>query len=310
MGRIGWVLGMLLILVGSSARAAVTVSREAYHGWPGAYRLSNGTVDLVFVPQIGRIMRYGYVGERNVLWENAALAGKMTVLSSSVVPDTDWQNYGGDKLWPSPQAKWGWPPDPASDSGPQTVNVMPNKHLFVTGLASLKYGVQFQREIALDPSGTGVVIRNVITNVWAKPVTWGIWEVAQTDNPDETKFPISPKGGLPGEYKVFEDQKPAEGQVTVQDGQVTIHRRADHSGKIGTRSPEGWIESRWGELRFRISGKFPKRGDYPDGGYSQEIYTSDDPNRYVEMELLAPIRKFGSGKRENFVTHWSLTRTQ
>jgi len=307
MRRIGWVVGALLILVGSSTRGAVTVAREEYHGWEGAYRLSNGTVDLVFVPQIGRIMRYGYVGERNVLWENTALAGKTTMLKP---PVTDWQNYGGDKLWPSPQATWGWPPDPVSDSGPQTVRVTPGKHLLVTGPASLKYGVQFQREIALDPSGTGVRIRNVITNVGDKPVTWGIWEVAQTDNPDDTRFPMSPKGGLPGGYRVFEDQKPAQGQVTTQEDTVTIRRRADHSGKIGTRSPAGWIESRWGKLRFRISGEFPRSGDYPDGGCSQEIYTSDDPNRYVEMELLAPIRTFGVGKTESFITHWSLTRTQ
>ncbi|MCW3054978.1 MAG: hypothetical protein JWN14_4148 [Chthonomonadales bacterium] len=300
-----WVLGVLLILAGSSARGEVTVSREEYHGWEGAYRLSNGTVDLVFVPQIGRIMRYGYVGERNVLWENTALAGKTTMLKP---PVTDWQNYGGDKLWPSPQATWGWPPDPVSDSGPQTVRVTPDKHLVVTGPASSKYGVQFQREIMLDSHGTRVTFRNVITNVGAKPVTWGIWEVAQVDSPDETRFPMSSKGGLPGGYKVFEDQKPAQGQVTIQEDMVTIRRRADHSGKIGTRSTVGWIESRWGERGFKIAGIFPTTGDYPDGGCSQEIYTSDDPNRYVEMELLAPVRTFGPGKEESFVTAWSLTR--
>jgi hypothetical protein len=308
MGRRGtWVLGVLLLLVGASAQAAVTVSRGEYHGWADVYRLSNGTVDLVFVPQIGRIMRYGYVGERNVLWENAALAGKTTVLNP---PLGDWQNYGGDKLWPSPQSKWGWPPDPLSDSGPQTVRILPNKHLYVTGPASAKYGVRFEREIALDPSGTGVTIRNVIANVEADPVTWGIWEVAQADNPDETSFPESPKTVFPGGYEAFGGQTPAQGQVTVQDGIVTIRRRPDKFSKIGTRSSAGWIESRWGELRFRIAGEFPKRGDYPDDGCSQEIYTSNDPNRYVEMELLAPVRKFSTGVGANFVTRWSLVRTR
>lgn len=304
--RNGWGLATLLLIVGSSAQAAVTVSQEEYHGWPGAYRLSNGTVDLVFVPQIGRIMRYGYVGERNVLWENAALAGKLTNLSA---PAGDWQNYGGDKLWPAPQSKWGWPPDPVSDSGPQTVSVMSNKHLFVTGLASLKYGVQFHREIALNPTGTGVTIRNAMTNIWANSVEWSVWEVAQADDPEASSFTVSPKGGLQGGYKAFGDQMPAEGQVTVQQGLVTIRRRSDRSAKIGTRSPDGWIESRWGALRFRMSGDFPKRGDYPDGGCGQEIYTSDDPNRYVEMELLAPIRKIRAGASADFVTHWSLERT-
>ena len=94
----------------------------------------------------------------------------------------------------------------------------------------------------------------------------------------------------------------------MQAGVVTIRRRADHSGKIGARAADGWIESRWGALRFRISADFPKRGDYPDGGCTQEIYTSDDPNRYVEMELLAPVRKIGAGAASALVAHWSLAR--
>ena len=304
--RTGWALGIFLLTAGSPGRAAVTVTQGEYHGWSGAYMLSNGVVDLVFVPQIGRILRYGYVGERNVLWENTALAGRTTDLSR---PVGDWQNYGGDKLWPSPQSVWGWPPEPLSDSGPQTVRVLPNDRLLVTGPASLKYGVRFQREIALSPSGTGVTIRNTMTSVWANPVRWGIWEVAQADSPDETTFPAQPRKEFPEGYKAFREQMPAEGQVTRKDELVTIRRRADHSGKIGVRSGAGWIESRWGALRFRIAGTFPKAGNYPDGGCAQEIYTSDDPNRYVEMELLAPIRKLKAGASTTFVTVWTLSRT-
>lgn len=300
------VLVSLLLMAGSIAHAAATVKQGEYHGWSGVYRLSNGTVDLVFVPQIGRIMRYGYVGERNMLWENTALAGKTTDLSR---PVNEWQNYGGDKLWPAPQSGWGWPPDAVSDSGPQTVKVMANRHLLITGQASRKYGVQFQREIALDPSGSGVTIRNTMKNTGDRAVEWGVWEVAQADDPEETTFAASAEGQFPGGYKAFGEQMPAEGQVVVQDGFVKIRRRADHSGKIGGRSPGGWIESRWGALRFRVTGVFPEGGAYPDGGCSQEIYTSNDPNRYVEMELLAPVLKLDPGVASTFVTRWSLART-
>ncbi len=303
--RIHWVLGALLLVQGSVGHAAVTVSQGEYHGWAGVYRLSNGTVDLVFVPQIGRILRYGYVGERNVLWENAALAGKTTDLSRS---GSDWQNYGGDKLWPSPQSAWGWPPDPISDSGAQTVKVLANRRLLVTGLESRKYGVRFQREIAMNPSGTGVTIRNTMTNVSGKVAEWGIWEVAQADDPAETELAASSADRFPGGYKIFKEMKPADGQVTIQGGTVRIRRRADHSGKIGGRSLGGWIESRWSTGRFRISADLPRSGDYPDGGCGQEVYTSDDPNRYVEMELLAPIHKLASKASSSVVTHWSLAR--
>jgi hypothetical protein len=295
----------LLLLLGRPGRAAVTVSQGEYHGWSGVYRLTNGTVDLIFVPQIGRILRYGYVGERNVLWENAALAGKTTDLSRA---GADWQNYGGDKLWPAPQSAWGWPPDPVSDSGAQTVQVLPNKTLLVTGPVSVKYGVRFQREITLNPSGTGVTLRNTMTNVGSDTKEWGIWEVAQADDPEETLFAASDEKRFPGGYKSFGDQKPAAGQVRVEGGLVKIRRRADHNAKIGGRSAGSWIESRWGALRFRVAADLPKAGDYPDGGCGQEIYTSDDPNRYVEMELLAPVQKLDAGASTRINTHWSLSR--
>ncbi len=290
-----------------AAGGAVSVTQEAYHGWKGAYRLSNGTAELVFVPQVGRILRYGFVGERNILWENPALAGKTTDL---VTPPTDWQNYGGDKLWPSPQSAWGWPPDPISDSGPQTVHILPNKHLLVTGPAQGKYGVQFQREIALAEKGTAVTIRNTMTNRTAKMLTFGIWEIAQADNPDVTTLPESKAERFPKGYTVVGGMTPRDGQVTRDRGLLHIQRLPDHAAKIGGNASGNWVESAFGKVRFRMSGGYESGGDYPDDGCAQEVYTSDDPNRYVEMELLAPLRKLKPAASTMFVTLWSLTRSR
>ena len=44
------------------------LQRVQYGPFDEAYRLSNGTVEVVVVPALGRIMRYGYIGQRNVLW--------------------------------------------------------------------------------------------------------------------------------------------------------------------------------------------------------------------------------------------------
>src|ERR1051325_5584720 len=133
---IGLLCALLALVSVLAAKAAVKVERVAYRGWQGSYRMTNGTVDLVFVPQIGRIMRYGYVDGPNVLWENAALAGKTTDFSQ---PVTDWQNYGGDKVWPAPQSVWGWPPDATFESAPHTVQVLKNGHLLVESPLSQKH---------------------------------------------------------------------------------------------------------------------------------------------------------------------------
>ena len=111
-----------VVFTASTAIAEVTVKRVTYHGWPECYRLSNGTAELIFVPQIGRIMRFGRVGGPNVLWENPALAGKARPASARA---KEWVNYGGDKLWPAPQDRWTWPPDTALDGATHTVAVLP-----------------------------------------------------------------------------------------------------------------------------------------------------------------------------------------
>src|SRR4051812_33887530 len=80
-----------------------------------AIRLTNGTVNLVIVPSLGgRIMRYGFVGEPNVLWNNPDIPD----LSKG---HPDYFNYGGDKAWPWPQDDWplligrNFPPPPECD---------------------------------------------------------------------------------------------------------------------------------------------------------------------------------------------------
>ncbi|MDQ2687020.1 MAG: hypothetical protein M3Y28_04050, partial [Armatimonadota bacterium] len=63
---LGVALGAVLAFFATSALAKSTspvrVTRETYRGWPGAYRLSNGVVDVVVVPQIGRVMAFQFTG--------------------------------------------------------------------------------------------------------------------------------------------------------------------------------------------------------------------------------------------------------
>src|SRR5579862_9449152 len=118
-------MGLALLALGVAANGEVTVTQTDYNGWSGAYRLTNGAAELIFVPQIGRIMRYGYVDGPNILWNNPAMAGKAADADDAA---KNWPNFGGDKLWPAPQERWPWPPDPILDHAPQTVKVLPNHH--------------------------------------------------------------------------------------------------------------------------------------------------------------------------------------
>src|SRR4051794_19258518 len=147
--------------------AGVSVERVDYRGWPGCFRLTNGTVDVVVVPQVGRVMRYGPVGGPNLLWENPALAGRDP--NPSPAADVVWANFGGDKVWPWPQDWAGrtgrqWPPPPEADQAGYDVIVLGDpgtagpRTLRMTSAPLRGFDVRVVREITLAPAGTELTI--------------------------------------------------------------------------------------------------------------------------------------------------------
>lgn len=305
-------------LLASAAPARAGVARIAYHGWTGAYRISNGTVDLVFVPQVGRILRFGFVGGPNVLFENPALRGRLTSRASAV---KSWPNYGGDKLWPAPQSVWKWPPDPWIDSAPQTVRALGPYAIRVTGQTSPKYGIRFVREIRLSRRGARVTIRNWLQNRSAVPVRWSIWQITQmaTGVPSRSTIhnptskivilaPLQPRSHFPVGYHIFPNSElyPGEAQVNGHELRLVPDPRA--SFKIGTDSRAGRVEARTGGLLFRCWQTTRRGASYPDGGCPQEVYANAAPLAYVELELLGPMHKIGPGGQAELTTHWSLAR--
>jgi hypothetical protein len=59
------------------ASAAVKIEKTQYRGWPNCYRLSNGDVELVVTTDVRpRVIRYGFVGGRNVFKEFDQQMGK------------------------------------------------------------------------------------------------------------------------------------------------------------------------------------------------------------------------------------------
>jgi len=66
--------------------AVGTITRTVYDGRT-AFRLSDGRTEAVVVPEIGRVMRYGFVGGSNWLWNS----------SQKSYGKNEWKNWGGDK---------------------------------------------------------------------------------------------------------------------------------------------------------------------------------------------------------------------
>ena len=292
-----------LILVGLEvAVKPVTITTEQYKIWRGSYRISNGIVDLVVVPQVGRIMRFAEVGKPNLLWEGDQEQARATKPGG-------WANWGGDKVWPAPQDLWGWPPEREYDGVAWTVKPIRNGVRMTSKTPTAKLGVRFERTILLNNSSTSVEITNTLINDSIKSQRLSVWEVCQVDDPKECILPVWKSKNHPNGWSVYHGDK-VDGLVRELGHELHVTRDLKRGLKYGSGSPTGEITAIVGNYSITMGSPFDIEKDYPDGGNAQQLYTSANPNRYAELELVGPLTTLAPGKSASIRVMISLKRNE
>ena len=292
-------IGVVLAWVGV-AGAEVRIEEVEYRGWSGCFRISNRQAELIYVPRIGRIMRFARQGSANVLWENVGLSGSTPFRTKP----GQWVNYGGDKIWPAPQSLWGWPPDPMLDGAPYPAHIE-GQTLVITGQASAKSGVRFTRRITLDANRPIVKIENQMFNTASVNQELALWQITQVDNPDIVTVPIEVTKEMPNGWEPYDNQSIDGKFATVKNGVLEVHRNTRGGFKLGSASRKGILTAKFGKTTFSTSvKKLP--GKYVDGGKFLEVYASGDPLKYVELELTGPLKTLKPGEHATQTVTWKL----
>jgi len=147
-----------------------------FHGWQ-ALRLSNGLVTVVAVPAAGgRILSY-QLGDHEYLWQNPDLLGK-TFPPPQTEEERAWHNFGGDKVWPAPQADWGGPPDPlgtALDGAEWSGEIVTAEGVYaeiqmVSPKDEQVVGLQATRKVRLYAGSTRLQVTDSFKNVSDRPI--------------------------------------------------------------------------------------------------------------------------------------------
>jgi len=306
-GHLRPLLMLLLIAFVLPADAGVKVERLTYHGWPDSYRITNGIVEVIAVPRIGRIMLYRFLDGENVLWDNPDWSGKLR----SDAPKGVWANFGGDKVWPAPQNEWAdvmgrrWPPDEAFDGGIFSFEVLPDG-IRLTSPVSPHYGARVIRELHLSPDSSRLLIGQKVEKLGPPVTDMIIWSVTQIKTPDLALMPLNPKSEFPEGFKLLGGGEVEETYRSRREDLLLIRRHPEKATKVGADSPAGWLASFHGDLLFMQRCSFYPKAEYPDGGCNIEIYTNPDPLKYVELELLSPIHRPKKGESFAFDISWQL----
>jgi hypothetical protein len=265
------------------ARSEISISERSYHGWPGALVVSNGIVEAVVVPSIGRVMQFHFVNEPEVFWENGEWLGARGAQGSE-----EWRNFGGDKSWPGPQADWPtftgreWPPPAAFDAIPHAAEVWGDSIALVSALEPA-YGIQIRRLITLVPNSTTMRTTTTYQKLTGGPVKVSIGVITQLREPERV-FLYHRAGS-----------KFAAGYVRQQFGVPSAIRR--EGTLVGMRSGvEAQIGSDadqllWMDHRYTLCISCPKvpGGEYAERVANATVYTASAPPGYVELEPFGPL---------------------
>ncbi|NPV47681.1 MAG: DUF4380 domain-containing protein [Armatimonadetes bacterium] len=291
-----------------------------YHGWK-AFRLTNGMVTLVVVPDMGgRIIEYK-LGGHPFLWaEPGEPPGKAAPGEASI----EWRDFGGYRAWPAPQAKWTPPPDSAAaafDAGPWTGKItVPQGRSAEVELTSPKdqtSGLQAKRTIQLFGGSSRVHITEQFTNQTSKPTEWAIRQISQlvgvvepgavSGGKARVYLPLNPDSKLPDGYRL--EGTGGAGQFKVlSDGILQIAYQGEEAAGF-TDTQAGWVaavDEAHGYAFVQRFGVSPL-GTYPENGATVGVRVTVKP-ACLELSLFSPLRTLQPEQSLEVSTDWYAAR--
>lgn len=279
-------------------------SKTRYHGWREAWRCQNDQVEVIVVPEIGRVMQFRFLDDPGPFWENRALDGRAPDRRSPT-----WRNFGGDKPWPAPQADWpkitarAWPPPAGFDACPMDADTKDNQLILISP-TDPDYGIRVVRRIELDAQKPVLTVSTTFEKVRGKSVTSGVWVVTQLKSPELVAMPATAGSRFPRAYLQQSARLPAD--LRLQGGAISFTRDPKTPWKIG--SDAGTLVWIGAATALRIDSPRVKGAEYPDQGCSVELYTNPDPDAYVELETLGPLRTLSVGESALSESVYTLSR--
>ena len=297
-----FVVALLSLQALAQGSKRVVITPQQYNGWKDALIISNGSVEAIIVPSIGRVMQFRFVGEDGVFWENPAVAGKSVNSAAK-----EWINFGGDKPWPAPQADWpkvtprAWPPPIGFDASVWEAKIGKDSVELISPVDA-HYGIRAVRRIKLDPARPVMTITTVFEKVKGEPRNVAVWVITQLKDPDMIPVPVPKDTSYAEGFNKQSKELPEH--FRVKNGTISLKRDPKKSTKIGTdASMLTWVGEKHA---LRIEAPRVPNAVYPDNGSSAEVYTNFDPLKYVELEMLGPMKEVKIGDKIEHTNFYTL----
>jgi len=267
-----------------------------YSGW-NAIRMSNNVIEIVAPIDIGiRLMRLGFCGEENLLFEKPEDLGSC---GGSV-----FRLFGGHRLWIAPE-------DPIESYKPDNDPIRFAELDDCIRLTQTHDDIVKEMDLSFPTEDTIRIVHRVqnlssyekLISLW--PITAFAGGEATFSIPRQAQSNLNACSGI----ILWPYTKLTDPRLTFQENAIHVrHSRLRVPLKIGLSTLlESQIEATWERGSYRVKKKFARiQGEYPDGGACFECFTDFD---VLELESLSPIHSCKSGASLEHLEVWELSRT-
>jgi len=307
---------VLSLSLSNYACAHTQVRLKPYLGWENAVEITNEMARVVVIPQIGRIMHYGYVDGENLIYTNPELHGQSLEVGEVYLKEGEPAHamFGGDRVIPNAEDMVEFVrghralPDHYIDGSPYSF-IIHKDGVTITSPVSELQGIQLSRQIRLAPDSTRLTIDQTLMKV--KPaaseaiekIPLTIWNLTPILPPQQTYQPL-PKNSV-FESRIFVPSwstKRVIGNYKIYDDLVRLTPQDKNGQKIGTDS-RGWIAGWTGDIVMVESFDYVNGERYPEGGTSTAAYSNP---KFAELECMSPERTLDVGEAIELAIHWEL----
>ncbi len=284
----------------------IRVEKMEYRGWPNAYCLSNETVELFVLADVGpRVVRYAFQGGENQFYELEGQAG--------LRGGNEFRLYGGHRLWVWPEVERTYFPD----NNPVEVSANAFGATFTAPVEMASPGSSLQKTIGieLDERGTQVRLVHSISNMGTAPTQIAPWTPTVLRPGGRAILPLPSRAAMDKDhyqsvspltlwsFTDFTDSRWLLGQEFLQ-----LIQEEKPSGRYPEQMSGLFNSAGWG-IYVRSGCGFLKRsspvplGQYPDFGCNLEIFTNSE---FLELETLGPIVTLQPGESTQHIENWWL----
>ena len=273
----------------------VRIWQQEYNGWPHCVWMENGFIRLIVTVDVGpRIICFQRLTGKNMFYQFPQQQGLMN--------GDEWLNYGGHRLWHSPQVRFR-PNQP--DNSPVSWGVE-RQTLWIMGNTEEKTLVQKRLEITMAEDAPSVRVRHAIINRSMWPVELSTWALSVMQPEGTALLPVPQEDTfyLPNDLQVFWPWTQHDDPRFVRARKVS-YLKADPANsdwfKIGMPNRAGFGVYCGKNQMFVKKYAYDKNAKYSDFGASLEVFCNEE---FVELESVSPLHTLESGQTAEHTEDW------